>query len=351
MSRLKNIFLTGMIFIILGASVFLTSSIVKGKTWKDKGMMETIVLPDSEIMQRASLGYTNLAADLIWLRTIRYINIHNKGDKKYPELPRFFKLITDLDENFKDIYRVGGEALRELSKDPKSSISLLEKGRSIYPDDWKIAYESGRSYSLTNQWELATKSFEESLKMPEAPEWIAIHVAEGYYRQRDYMKSLYWWFRISSTTNNKEVAAMARSKVLYLDTLIPAIRIAESCKLFWEKYRRLPHDPEELVRAGFLDFVPEEPFNGRFVIDRKNFTIESTYISSLLLNCLEELSAKVRMYKDKHGNYPVSIDDLKNDEELGLNFPMHPYEGEYYIDHSSKRVMSTKDYLARIEIN
>jgi len=350
MSRSRRACLILIFFFILSGLVYVTSYNVRGKVLQDKSMLRDVVLPDGEILKRLCLGYTNLGADLLWLRAVRYVYAHNKGDKQFTQLHRFFELITFLDPNYQVMYRIGGEAIREVAKDPETSVEFLREGIERFPANWEIAYELGRSYVALNRWQEATETFEKALEMPDAPAWISVHVAEGYYKQRKLEKALYWWEMIVVTTNSREIYTKAASKAMFIRALIGAKKIAEASSLYYEKYGHLPNAPEELVSARLLERIPEEPFNGNYIIDRGNFTVDSDYIGSLLVKCLDDLNSRVQKYYEKYGFYPETIEVLENDAELGKKFPRHPYDGEYFIDQESKKVLSTRDYLAEIKI-
>jgi tetratricopeptide (TPR) repeat protein len=351
MSNAKNAIFYLLTFFVLSSIVYFLSENIRKISWKDKGVLETVIMPDAKITKRISLGFTNLAADLLWIRTIRYMFIHNKSDKNYPEIPRFFTIINELDPNFEDMYRIGGEASRELTKDYNFSIELLEKGRKKFPENWKISYELGRAYAEKKDWVNATQSFEKTMKLPDAPEWISVHVAEGYYQQGEYQKSLSWWYEISKTASSEEVISESRSKVLFLVVVNGAHNIADAALHYYHKYNHLPDTPEVLFNEGFLEKMPEEPFGSRYLIDKNNFTITSEYIQKLLSDCLDKLNNRVEKYYHNFGSYPQSIDDLYNQPELGPNdFPGNPYGETYIIDAETHKVKSTKDYLAKIKV-
>lgn len=342
-------------FIILLLLVFtliscILSNSVKSYAWEGKNTLENVILPEGDFLKKMTLGYTNLFADLIWIRTLRYIFTHNISDKSYPELPRFFEAITSLDPNFKDMYRVGGEMIRELAKETDKSIDLLKLGQQRFPDDWTIAWELGRSYYKKGNVTMSTRAFENALRLPGAPEWLSALVAEGYYHMGEYQKSLAWWVEIARTTGTMSIRSLANFKARGIVSLMGSENIAKKCEEFYSKFHRIPDNPFELVQKGFMGELPEDPFGRGYIIDKKNLSVTSGFLYILLDKCLENINSGVTKYHQKHGKYPENFNQLKADADLSKNLPENPYGGEYIFDSKTKKFVSTKNFLAKIEI-
>ncbi|MGI9535388.1 MAG: hypothetical protein ACR2NW_10605, partial [Thermodesulfobacteriota bacterium] len=95
---------------------------------------------DSSTLEKVSLGYKELLADLYWLRMLQYfgsdeIQLSQKDAKL---LFNYFDIITDLDPKFVNAYRFGGTFLAEPTPiglgELELGTKLMDKGRENNPN-------------------------------------------------------------------------------------------------------------------------------------------------------------------------------------------------------------------------
>ncbi|MCP4606909.1 MAG: hypothetical protein GY847_41435 [Proteobacteria bacterium] len=110
-------------------------------------------LPPAKWMYAFSLGFNEVAADLVWIKTLVYF-----GDltltkwKNAKETDNFsanyMNVAASLDRKFHSVYLLGSELtlVQTGQATPKSAsmaISLLERGLAEFPDDGEIAFNLG----------------------------------------------------------------------------------------------------------------------------------------------------------------------------------------------------------------
>jgi hypothetical protein len=254
---------------------------------------ETLYLTSGRALQRLSLGYRSLAADVYWIRAIQHFGStrqriftagqpdgvpHVEGVKAYPLLYPLLDLTTTLDPYFGAAYRFGAIFLAEpYPGGPGRSdlaIALLEKGLEVEPDNWEYMQDIGFvHYWWDHDYQAAGQWFARSADAPGAPWWMrsmaAVTLASGGSRQssRQMWQSIAQSATVEYQRNHAQRALAQLDALDGLDLLQPIV----------ERYTRSagapPRDWQTLVRAGVLRGIPVDPAGVPFEI-RPDGTID-----------------------------------------------------------------------------
>ncbi len=111
-------------------------------------------LPTPKTLERFSLGYRTLFADLIWVRSLLYMGDHFSSRIKTDVswLPAYVNSIVHLDPKFKKAYEWGSilvlyNRFRTHRKEVLQSIKFQKMGRKAFPNSYYFPYALGMSYS------------------------------------------------------------------------------------------------------------------------------------------------------------------------------------------------------------
>lgn len=125
-------------------------------------------------LQRYSLGFENVVADLIWLRLL------DKARQKDPEPGKvtweFAQLdaITALDRNFERAYIFGAAFLSVYLRDNLGARLILEKWVRYFPVNWKAHYTLGyHLYFEMGEFKPAATRILAAAAMEGAPSWLS----------------------------------------------------------------------------------------------------------------------------------------------------------------------------------
>jgi hypothetical protein len=109
---------------------------------------DTFYLPPSKILKLASLGHSELAADLIHSRANVYFGtqLHARLPTKW--LAQYLNTAIDLDPQFRRLYLAGAAMLiyngqRIVPDMVLAANTVLERGRKAFPFDWEIPFQLG----------------------------------------------------------------------------------------------------------------------------------------------------------------------------------------------------------------
>jgi hypothetical protein len=240
---------------------------------------ETLYMTSGGALQRLSLGYRSLAADVYWIRAIQHFGgtrqriytpsqpagaPQTEGSEPYRLLYPLLDLTTTLDPYFKAAYRFGAIFLAEPYPGGPGradlAIALLEKGLAVEPDNWEYMQDIGFvHYWWDHDYQAAGKWFARAADAPDAPWWMgsmaAVTLASGGNRQ----SSRQMWLSIAQTATVEYQRNHAHRALAQLDALDQIDALRPIVERFARETGTSPHDWQTLARAGLLRGVPTDP--------------------------------------------------------------------------------------------
>ena len=135
---------------------------------------EPLYLPAIEKVKLVTLGFDNLASDLLWFNTINYFGKQIQAHKDFRWLSHMCSLVTDLDPKAVHVFEFCSTMLSWVAKQPKESEQLLSKAIDKKPEYWRYLSLRGftRWYSLEDKTS-ALADLSQASKLPEAPHSLA----------------------------------------------------------------------------------------------------------------------------------------------------------------------------------
>jgi hypothetical protein len=143
------------------------------RAWPRRTFEQQLYLPTGRHLKAFSLGFGDLAADLLWIRAIGYYGGHALTDREYPWLHNILDQVTNLDPAFRFPYLFGGITLALDGETGRQSIALLRKGMTQYPGDWRFPFYIGFNYFYHQQDpEHAAEYMRYAASLPGSPEYL-----------------------------------------------------------------------------------------------------------------------------------------------------------------------------------
>ncbi len=182
---------------------------------------DVVYLPTSEALRLMAVGYDDLVADVLWLRTVTYYGEWRHGSHGIDFFRELAHRVVDLDPHFTDAYRFGALVLADDLDSFDEGIALLEKGMAEMPDEWWLPFEAGfLNYTVRFDDQEAARWFTIAAHKPNAPDIAKRFAAFVTSRAGDLNVSLELWRFVAETTRNSET----RKKALeYVEELQAAI--------------------------------------------------------------------------------------------------------------------------------
>jgi len=112
---------------------------------------DLVYLPSERALRIASLGHTELVADLIYLRTVVHFGGELGGAHDFAWLPGQLDAAIALDPDWRAPYLFGSRATMyngtPITNDGvRASSHFLEEGLRRFPNDWEMAFSLGCNY-------------------------------------------------------------------------------------------------------------------------------------------------------------------------------------------------------------
>jgi len=138
---------------------------------------------------------------------------------------------------------------------------------------WQIPFDAVFiCYMLLHDYRRASTFFEVASKMPNAWFILARWAAIAKSKSGDYQTAREMWLDILKGTENRKLKELVVRQLTNLKFEETIARLQEAVRKFQEDKKRLPADSEaypffnELLDAGYIERIPEEPFGGRFYL-------------------------------------------------------------------------------------
>ena len=234
-------------------------------------------LPKGEYLKPALLGYHHLGADMLWLRLIQVIGKKRNSADEYEWMYHALDVITTLDPQYAYAYYAGGVILGDLANRPDLSIRLLEKGVSANPDVWNIPFLLGYNhYFLLGDPAKGAEYIMQAARLPGGPSYLpglATRMAAEAGNPDTALAFIEARLLETHDPEMREVLAYRMKEVI----IERDIRILESAvEAYRTQHQALPATLTDLVVAGIIPILPQEPFEGDYRLDPKNGLVSSS---------------------------------------------------------------------------
>ena len=234
-------------------------------------------LPKGEYLKPALLGYHHLGADILWLRLIQVIGKKRNTADEYEWMYHALDVITTLDPQYAYAYYAGGVILGDLANRTDLSNLLLEKGFNANPDVWNIPFLLGYNYYfLLGDPAKGAEYIMKAASLPDGPSYLpglATRMAAEAGNPDTALAFLEARLLETQDQEMREVLAYRMKEVIIERDL----RILESAvDAYRTQHRALPATFTDLVVAGALPILPQEPFGGDYRLDPKTGSVSSS---------------------------------------------------------------------------
>lgn len=259
-----------LILILLGSCagfVILKSAVDRIPRQKIPGA-SIIYIPSGKFLKYATLGYSSLAADLIYLWAIQYYSTYTVVDR-FKNLEHIFSIISELDPRYTDPYEVGALIAAYEARDLNLAYKILDLGLAKNPDQWLFPFEAGHYAQMAKDYETAKRYYEKAMRIPGAPEITKRLYAAAGFKAMDLKASWEMWREIYDTAADERTRKIADNHLYQVKSAMDIAVIRAALDQFRARFHRWPAQLEELARVRLLVPVPRD-FDGRdYLYDSK----------------------------------------------------------------------------------
>jgi len=229
-----------------------------------------IYIPSGKYLKRVSFGYQSAMADTIYLWAIQYYS-DTSIPNRYQNLDHIFSIISELDPLYEDPYLTGALIAVYEARDPDLAFKILDRGMRQNPGKWLFPFEAGH-YALLfkKDYALAQKYFERAMNLPGAPPMARRLYANAAFHSQDLDTAWRTWLDVYQTASDERIKKIASNHLYQVKATVDMGRIKAAVGKFKDKFRRLPMNLGQLVKAGFLTGVPKDLDGQDYIYDPEN---------------------------------------------------------------------------------
>jgi hypothetical protein len=250
---------------IFFAGTVLCRSQVEKLRGKEVTLEEVLYMPSGKAVKRLSLGYSSLLADIYWTRAVQYFGAKLiQRSMRYDLLFPLLDITTDLDPHMIVAYEFGSLFLSQPPPDgagqPEKAVALVEKGIRENPKYWRLYFTLGFIHYLDQRdYKAASAAFLKGSQVPGALPFMKVMAARMAEHGADRSTAVYLWKAVYDTSIDPEVKDTAVQHLTSLRAEADIEQLEQQVKLYREKTGVLPSRWFDMVRAGLLPGLPQDP--------------------------------------------------------------------------------------------
>ncbi|HET6347874.1 MAG TPA: hypothetical protein VFH88_02210 [Candidatus Krumholzibacteria bacterium] len=201
--------------LLLGALVVAT---VRVQTYVTRPYLHTnLYLPSGKFVEQASLGYEQLAADMVWFQAVQYYGGYAKSQHDLAYFGGLIDIVNELDPHFVFPYVFGAVVMAQDLGDLDRGIHLLKRGMRNNPESWDLPFEIGfLYYTVARDDSSAAKYFDLASRLPGGRDSAARFAAFVYAKAGHLETSIRMWEEVERTADQPYMRELAHH---YLDKL------------------------------------------------------------------------------------------------------------------------------------
>ena len=226
---------------------------------------EVLYISSPKVLERASLGYNGLMADIYWTRTVQYFGQrHYRSAQSYNLLAPLLEITTHLDPHLLVAYQFGASFLAPKPPSgpgqPDRAVQLIEYGIQNNPNEWRLYYDLGFVYYMElKNYAKAAEAFERGSRVPNAHPFLKLLAAQMAQHAGEYETARTLWIATYQSTRDGHIRSNAVEHLRALKVDEDVTRLQSAATRFGERTGRLPSSVSELALAEGLQGIPVDP--------------------------------------------------------------------------------------------
>ncbi len=254
---------------ILMAALFAGSVFALQQAQAERGhdatLEEVLYLPSGKVLQRFSLGYSSLLADIYWTRAVQYFGFkHVENSMSYNLLYPLLDVTTDLDPQMIVAYEYGSVYLSQNpphgAGQPDKAVELVEKGIRANPTYWRLYFTLGFIHYIDrHDYPAAQAAFEKGAQIPGAMPFMRVMAARMADHRKDVNTAIALWQEVYNSPASTDVKSTALSHLESIRADLDIMELDRRIKIYHDRTGTYPSTWDDLVRRGLLRSAPMDP--------------------------------------------------------------------------------------------
>ncbi|MGH9436213.1 MAG: hypothetical protein ACRD06_09475 [Terriglobia bacterium] len=233
---------------------------------------ETLYVSSGAWLQRLSLGYDGLLADIYWTRAIQYFGARRlERNVNFSLLGPLLRITTTLDPHLLVAYRFGAIFLAEKPPTgagrPQEAMQLLRRGIVANPNYWRLWQDLGFiEYWDLHDYAAAARIFKAGSERPGAEIWMKTLAATVAAKGGEIRTSQVLWSQVYRTAKNGAVKKSALEHLAALKAGQEMQTLDGILSAYQKREGRAARSFQDVVAAGLLAGMPRDPSGAPYAI-------------------------------------------------------------------------------------
>jgi hypothetical protein len=169
-----------------------------------------LYLPSGKFVRQASLGYRELAGDMVWFQAVQYFGGYAKSEHDLAYFSGLIDIVNELDPYFVFPYIFGAVVLAQDLNDMDRGVRVLKRGMERNPQNWELPFQIGfLYYTVERDRAMAAHYFDLASRLPGGEQRAARFAAFVYSRAGHLETSIRMWEEIERDADQPYMREMA----------------------------------------------------------------------------------------------------------------------------------------------
>jgi len=232
-----------------------------------------VSLPSGKALKILSLGYRNLAADMLFIWSIQFYSTTYLTNR-FDFLEKVYDTMTDITPQYKEPYIIGSQIMVYEALDVPMALRLLDKGTRFNPDEWLFDHDAGYyCYKFLKDYARAESYYNRAAAKPAAPNFIKRLNAHLVYLRNDAKMAYQMWLEIYKNAHTILEKDAAFNHLYQIKAEEDLAVLKERIAVFRRQFRRWPTTLAELVSARLLASLPSDFAGQEYIYNHEEGTV------------------------------------------------------------------------------
>lgn len=260
--RVKQIATAVLMLALAGSAgmLYAIDRMQRGRTFQD-----VLYIRSPKILQRMSLGYTGLLADIYWTRAVQYFGYqHHIRSNDFHLLAPLLDIATQLDPRLLPAYQFGSNFLCPKppngAGEPQKALALANYGVQQNPDQWRLYYNLGfLYYTEFKDYAKAADAFARGSKLPVTNDFMSILGARMAQHAGEFDTARMLWFTTYQSTKDEQIRRNAVDHLRALRVDEDVMQLENVMQKYAQQTGRSARSVSDLESAGLIRGAPVDP--------------------------------------------------------------------------------------------
>jgi len=253
--------------VLIAVAAFISHGLVsRGPSRGTKGNPPTVL---AALSHRPSLafGFRNLLADVAWLQAVQASGNWKMTRAEYDRFSDLLGIVTRLDPRFLVPYLAGGLVLGESRPHAGRAIELLGEGERRFPLEWRFPFYVGYIYYFeVGDPSTGGEAIIRASRVPGSPAYFPLlasrMLSEGYRPET----ALVFLKEMVEQETDPQRRAMLEERIRLVAVERDQQVLEKAVADYRLRFGVFPGRIPDLVLAGVLPRIPEEPYGGEYLL-------------------------------------------------------------------------------------